>query len=186
MLQLVMTDFGLTAYRIQIDSGIAKVKECIYIDNELHVKLSFEGLPIPLPEYITNSARCKLTSLDMLTNLPHFCKNYSASHNNCDIGVIKELLESTYYHPKGKPKYSSNALRFALLMRYTSHSTYQFLKHFLPLPSETLLTQLKSPSIQSSAALCGLRDNQLIGNDVVLLMDEMNQQQQVINVYFSI
>ena len=36
MLQLVMTDFGLTAFRIQIDSGIAEVKQCTHIDNELH------------------------------------------------------------------------------------------------------------------------------------------------------
>ena len=176
---LFMSESELTVYNIQILSGIAKVQECINIDSLLRVKLSFEGLAIPLPEYIRNSANCKVTSLDMLTNLPNYCRNYIGSHDVCDIKVIQELLNSTYYHPKGRPKYSHNTLKFALLMLYTSFSAYKFLKQYLPLPSETVLTQLKSPSIQSCSALCGLRDNNLIGNDVVLLLDEMHLQQQV-------
>ena len=75
--------------------------------------------------------------------------------------------------------YSSSALRFALLLRSTSNSGYNFLKKHLPLPSETLLKSLKSNSIQGGNALSGLRDNDLIGNDVVLLLDEMHLQQQV-------
>ena len=143
---MFLSEGDLTVYKIQVHSGIAKVQECINIDSELRVKLSFEGLPIPLPEYIRNSANCKLTSLDMLTNLLNYCRNYSGSHDECDIEVIQELLKSTYFHRKGRPKYSHNTLRFALLMRYTSNSAYRFLKQYLPLPSETVLTQLKSPS----------------------------------------
>ena len=154
------------------------MQECINIDNVLRVKLSFEGLPIPLPEYIRNSANCKLTSLDLLTNLPIYCRNYIGSHDGCDIKVIQELLNSTNHHPKGRPKYTPNTLKFALLTLYTSNSAYKFLKKYLSLPSETVLTQLKSPSIQSCSALCGLRDNNLIGNEVVLLFDEMHLQQQ--------
>ena len=70
-----MSESELTVYNIQILSGIAKVQECINIDILLRVKLSFEGLAIPLPEYIRNSANCKVTSLDMLTNLPNYCGN---------------------------------------------------------------------------------------------------------------
>ena len=52
------------------------------------------------------------------------------------MGVIKKLVNVSYYSPKGRPKYSSDVLKFALMLRYTSHSAYQFLSNFLPLPSE--------------------------------------------------
>ena len=57
---LFLSESDLTVYNVQILSGIAKVQECINIDSVLRVKLSFEELPIPLPEYILNSANCKL------------------------------------------------------------------------------------------------------------------------------
>ena len=47
------------------------------------------------------------------------------------------------------------------------------------MPSQSLLRSLKSPSIDSCKALSTLRDNDLIGNDVVLLLDEMYLQPQV-------
>ena len=93
------------------------------------------------------------------------------------------MIKLTHYSPKGRPKYSSSALRFALLLRYTSNSGYNFLKKHLPLPSETLLKSLNSNSFQGDNALSGLRDRDLIGNDVVLLFDEMHLQQQVFFIY---
>ena len=63
----------------------------------------------------------------MLTNLPNYWTNYIGSYDGCDIKVIQKLFNSTYYHPKGRPKYSHNTLRFALLMGYTSNSAYKFL-----------------------------------------------------------
>lgn len=87
--KLFKSDSGVTAYKIHIHSGIAKVQECIHIENELRVKLSLEGLPIPLPEYIRIVTNCKLTSLDILTNLPNYCTNKMASHYSCDISVIQ-------------------------------------------------------------------------------------------------
>ena len=64
---------NITTYRIVICSGIATVKECIHIDDNLNFKLSYEGCHIPLPNYIDRAEGSRLTSLDMLTNLPvHF------------------------------------------------------------------------------------------------------------------
>ena len=97
---------------------------------------------------------------------------------------MQGLLYSTHYHPKGRPKYSNNTLKFAILLRYNSNSAYIFLKQCLPLLSETVLRKLKSPSIQSCSALCGLKDNNLIENDVVLLLDEIHLQQWLVNLSF--
>ena len=37
-----VSEFGVTAYRVKIDSGIAVVQECVHVTNDLHVVLSFE------------------------------------------------------------------------------------------------------------------------------------------------
>ena len=129
--QIDVSDNSVTTYRVVISSGIATVKECIHIDGKLNVKLSYEGSPIPLPSYIDRAEGSRLTSLDMLTNLPVYCKN---AEGTCESDVIKELIKLQYYDPKGRPPYSANVLRFALIMRYTSNSAYKYLKRFLPLP----------------------------------------------------
>ena len=170
-----VSDIGVTAYRVKIDSGIAVVQECVHATNDSHVILSFESSPIPLPDYISTAAGCKLTSLDMITNLPNYCRN--ASHNY-HIEVIDELIKLRFYHPRGR-HYPSAVLRFSLLLRYTSGSAYKLLDKFIPLPSERLLQMLKSHTIDSIKALCTLRNNSLIGNDVVILLDEMYLQTQV-------
>ena len=81
----VITEVDITAYIININSGIAIVKECIHIDSDLHVQLSYEGVPLPLPVYICKQSG-KLHSLDLLTNLPSYCRNTTCSY---DVDVIK-------------------------------------------------------------------------------------------------
>ena len=139
------------------------------------IKLSFESSPVPLPEFITNSANCKITSLDMLINLPNYCKNQS---HNFDIDPVKEILNLCNYSPKACT-YSSHVLRFALQLRYISHAAYIILHRHMSLPSVRLLSKLKSNSIDSVKALCKLRYEGCIGNDVALLLDEMHLQQHV-------
>ena len=174
--QIDVSNNSVTTYRIVISSGIATVKECIHIDGNLNVKLSYEGSPLPLSNYIDRAEGSRLTSLDMLTNLPVYCKN---AERTCETNVINELIKLQYYNPKGRPPYSATVLRFALIMRYTSNSAYKYLKRFLPLPSYSLLRKLKSQSVDTSKGLCALRDNLLFSDDVVLLLDEMFIQQEV-------
>ena len=99
-LQLEICNDCITAYRVVISSGVATVKECVHVDSNLHVKLSYEGCPIPLPGYIDRAEGSKLTSLDMLTDLPVYCRNVEAT---CETNIISELLKLQYYNPKGRP-----------------------------------------------------------------------------------
>ena len=41
---------------------LPEVTECILIEKELHVKLFFKGLPVPLPELFRHGRDCRLTS----------------------------------------------------------------------------------------------------------------------------
>ena len=107
--QLEISDSNITAFRVQICSGIARVKECIQVDDSFHVELSYDSCPIPLPSYIQEGEICKITSLDMLANLPTYCRNAAAT---CDTSIIDYLTYTKYYSQKGRPPYSSKALRF--------------------------------------------------------------------------
>ena len=53
----------------------------------------------------------------MLTNLPTYCRNAAATSYT---SIIDDLTYTKYYSQKGRPPYSSKALRFALILRYTS------------------------------------------------------------------
>ena len=166
----------VTAYHLVISCGLAGVKECITIYTDFQVKLSYEGSLIPLPSFIQNSTDHKITHLDALQNLPNYCRNFDSKY---DVDVIKELIQLCYFSPRGRPKYSSQVMRFSLLLRYTSNSAYSFLKKYIPLPSNSLLRKLKSPSIDNCQTLKVLRDQNLIGNDIAILLDEMHLQAQV-------
>ena len=96
-LKIYTQDSHVTTYRVELESGIISVKECIYVDQFFHVQLSYDGIPLPLPEYIRQSPFCKVRSLNMVTN-----------------PTLQVQTE------------------------------YNFLKKYLPLPSETLLKNLKS------------------------------------------
>ena len=174
--QVDVSDNSVTAYRVEISFGIASIKECIHVDSNLNIKLSYEGSPIPLPSYIAKAQGARLASLDMLTNLPVYCKN---AEEICETDVIKELIKLQYYNPQGRPPYSADVLRFSLIMWYASNSAYRYLKRFLPLPSYSLLRKIKSQKIDTSKALCSLKDKFLFSDDVVLLLDEMYIQQEV-------
>ena len=76
------------------------------------VKLSYESMPLPLPSFNAIAEGSELTSLHMLVNLPNYCRSQSPS---TETDVIKELLDISYYKPKGRPLYSTKTLRFALL-----------------------------------------------------------------------
>ena len=65
---------------------------------------------------------------------------------------------------------------FDSLFNYATH----FMLHIdFYIASVRILRKLKSNSIDSVKALCKLRDEGCIGNDVALLLDEMHLQQQV-------
>ena len=73
------TEDSITAYHIVINARIARIKVFISFDKAFHVRLSFEGYPIPLPEYIYRAAGSKLNHLYLLENLQNYCKNVNSN-----------------------------------------------------------------------------------------------------------
>ena len=126
--------------------------ECINISSDLHVKLRFEGFP--LPDYISNSKGSKIRKLDMLTNYPTIVETSLTI-------MILNLLEiccDSYTIEQKECRYFTSTLRFVLQLRYSSNAAYNLLSQYMPLPSQRLLRCLKSDSIDSIKALSKLRE----------------------------
>ena len=49
---------------------VPKVTECICVDRELHIKLLYNGSPLPLRQGFHYDQNCCLTSESMLENVP--------------------------------------------------------------------------------------------------------------------
>ena len=150
------TETDLTIYRVEIQSGVSTVMECINISSDLHVKLSFEDSLFLFQIIYPIQKVLKFVTWICLTNSPNYCRNIT---HNYDIEPLKDLLRLVYYCPKGKCKYSTSTLQFPLQLRYTSNAAYNLLSQYLPLPSQRLLRCVKSDSIDSIKALSKFRED---------------------------
>ena len=136
----------------------------------MHVQLQFKGNPVPLPEWFVKGHNAKLTKFSMLDNFPSYLKNIAEEHPE---SILTELEKRQYYKPKGRPPYSTQVIRYALLLRYTSLQAYKLLLEKLPLPSISLLNKIQHGGIDAIKAVKCLLLKEEISKDVVLMVDEM-------------
>ena len=93
--------------------------------------------------------------------------------------ILNEIQEIRFKKPVDKPKYSVNLLRYALLLRYTSTQAYKLLLAQFPLPSLSLLKKLNKGGMEPLKAMKVLLDQGKIGEDAILLLDEIYLQEDV-------
>ena len=156
------------------DMGIPKVGTAIRIDQKLHVKLFYEGSPVPQPEWFRkkNKTDSTLTSRGMLVNFVAYIKA------TVKPSLLDELSKLKNIQPKGRPPFSAEVMRFALRLRYTSRQAYDALLEEFPLPSLSLLQKLSKGGKDSMKAVKLLYEKGEIDKDVVLLLDEMHLQKE--------
>jgi hypothetical protein len=147
----------------------------IAIDRNLHVKLYNQGNPIPFPEWFRKSS-CKLTSVSMLENFACYIENVVEAMSR---NVLSELNKLRYYQPQGRPCYSNEILKFALIQRYTSRQAYSLLLEEFPLPSLSYLKTLSQGGIEPIKGLKLMLEADKISSDCVLLLDEIYLQKGV-------
>ena len=139
-------------YRIvfDVETHFPSIKECIRIDRNLHVHLQCNGNPIPLPQWFIHENNGKLTKLSMLENFPTYIKNVLEEDPH---SILNELQKRQHYKPKGRPPFSADLIRYALLLRYTSRQAYKLLLEKFPLPSFSLLEKIQSSGVGSITAV---------------------------------
>ena len=125
-------------YRLDFRNGIMKVKDLICISIDL--KVTYEGMLIPLPEWLRTAKSCKITRVSQLLNLPSYIQNRLDELPPSEI--LDEVRSLTSLKPQGRPPYSPKVIRYILLLRYSSRQAYSLLLNEIPLPSFSLLEKL--------------------------------------------
>ena len=105
----------------------------------------------------------------MLENFPAYLLSQTEKFDS----IFEELCE---YKFKKKPVYSASAIRFALLLRYTSIQSYRILQKDFPLPSIPLLMKICSGAIDAVKCTQFLKNERKISKDVCLLFGKMYLQ----------
>ena len=65
----------LCSLKCNEETGIVAVHECISVDRNLHVRLSYHGLVIPLPQWFQYEHNCTLTKFSMLKSFISCLRN---------------------------------------------------------------------------------------------------------------
>ena len=151
-----------------------KIKESISISLDLKVTLSFEGIPIPLPEWLRIAKNCKITRIIQLQNLPSYIQNKTEELPPNEI--LDEIKSLTFLKPQGRPPFSPRVLRYSLLLRYSSRQAYSLLLNEFPLPSFSLLEKLSRGSLDALKVAKKFLDEGNISKDCMVLFDEMYLQ----------
>lgn len=151
------------------ENGFPIIRDSIKVDKEMHVQLEVLSNPAPLPQWFVNGRNALLTKFSMLENFPSYLSSIYCNKSN----LISEINHLQFYKPKGRPSFSCEMIRFALLLRYTSFQAYSLLLEHLPLPSISLLKRLRKGDLDAIKAAELLRGRGKIDNDVVMMVDEV-------------
>ena len=138
---------------------------------KLHVKLFLRGSPVSLPQWFRYGHNCKLTSKIMLGNFPS-----QLEWQTENFSIFDELRKRQF---KKNQVCFSEVIRYALLHRYTSLQSYKLLLDKFPLPSISLLNNIKEGNIDALKAARLLLENGSTSKDLVVLFDEMYLQKRV-------
>ena len=115
--------------------NVPEITDCARVDRDLHVKLFYKGSRLPLPQRFCHRRDCRLTRKSMIENFP----NYIKLEGEQTFNILEELKELKF---KKKRIFSSNIIRYSLLLRCTSLQTYRLLMKEFPFPSLSLLKKI--------------------------------------------
>ena len=110
-----------------------------------------------------------LREKSMMQNFP----NYIKLEGEQTFNILEELKELKF---KKKRIFSSNVIRYSLLLRYTSLQTYRLLMKEFPFPSLSLLKKITEGQLDAVKCAKSLKSQGVISEDVVLMFDEMYLQ----------
>ena len=155
------------------EAMMPKIFECIKVSKEMHVALEYKGNPVPLPTWFVRGRDARLDNLTQLEEFPKYMRDCDSTN---EYSILSELENRKMYKPKGKPPFSSEMIRFALLARHTSAQAYRLRLEKFPLPSFSTLAKIQKGGIDVLKAVKLLMEKGEISRDIILMVDEMYLQ----------
>ena len=83
------------------------------------------------------------------------------------------MSSDQHYKAKGRLSYSSQLIRLAMLVGYTSFQAYKLLQKHFSLPSLAMLSKLRKGNIDALKVCSYLRESGKISQDITVMIDEM-------------
>ena len=103
--------------------GFPSIAKAIKIDDNSHERLQYNGRPVPLPKWYVHGHNAKLTRYSMLENFPPYLAMEAELH---PASILDELRKREFYNkPQGKQAYSTDVIRYSLMLRFTSPQCYR-------------------------------------------------------------
>ena len=106
------------------ETKFPKILESIKVDNDLHVQLQCNGMPLPLPQWFVQGHKATLKKVSCLENFPAYIRNTVTG--NCNE-LLNKLNQKKIFNPLGRPPYSASMIQYALHLRCTSLQAYSLL-----------------------------------------------------------
>ena len=103
------------------ETKFAKILESIKVDDDLHVQLQYNGMPLPLPQWFVQGHNAGNTKKSNLENFPAYIQNKATNNYN---EHLNELNQRNFYKLHGRPQYSVSMIWYALHLHYFPRNTY--------------------------------------------------------------
>ena len=125
-LEFRQLEVSVIFYRLKFDnvSKFPTILDSARIDEDLHVQLQCNGIPLPLPSWFVNGHSTKLDKLSMLENFPPYIRSTAIENPQA---LFDELKQRELYKTTVRPTFSASMIRFALHLRHTSLQAYKLL-----------------------------------------------------------
>ena len=156
-------------YQLIIDeiTKIPVIHGSIMVDGNLHISLSYLGYHVP--RVVSFCPWLSIVKKSALENIPQYLRSKGVEMNP----ILKELNDIQHYKPQGRPPYSSQLIRYAILLRYTSYQSYKILLEQFSLPSLSLIKKLQQGKVDALKSAEIPIKNGSISSECVLMVDEM-------------
>ena len=121
---------------------------------------------------LQKSKTAQANSFSMLDNFSSYLRCSKDNQNQ----LLVEVSNQQHYKAEGRLPYSSQLIRLAMLVRYTSFQAYKLHEEHFPLPSLVLLSKLRKGNIDALKVCSYLRESGKISQDmsaVTVMVDEM-------------
>ena len=117
-----------------------KILQSIKVDDDLHVQLQYNGMPLPLLQCFVQDHNVVLEKLSYFENFPAYIRNTATDNYN---ELLNELNQRNFYKPQRRPPYSASKIQYALNLLYTSLQAYRLLLEKFPMPSLSLVVLMR-------------------------------------------
>ena len=137
-----------------------KILEYIKVDDNLHVKLQYNGMPLPLSHCHATTGLFKVIMQQWKRKLFwEFPSVYRKYRHQRQQFLRNELNQRNFYKQQGRPPYLSSVIRYALHLRYMSLKTYRLLFEGSPMLFLSLLNNIQEGGVDALKALKTLYEN---------------------------